>query len=78
MRLLRVEVSRFFSRRAVVLPSEFQDLPVTDRANGLTGYYLSPVTGAYRHTLPAADLDARLLPPDPHTPGHDRPETVNR
>lgn len=58
------------ARRAAVLSSEFQTLPPTDRANGLTGYYLSPVTGVYRHTTPSADLTARLLPPDAGTPGY--------
>jgi hypothetical protein len=65
-----VSLSEDTARRAMVLPSEFQDLPPTDRANGLTGYYLSPATGVYRHTLSAAELDARLLPPDPNTPDH--------
>jgi hypothetical protein len=58
------------TRRASVLPSEFTDLPVTNRANGLTGYFVSPVTGAYRHTIPAAELDARLIPPDRSVPDY--------
>lgn len=66
----QTSLSEQTDRRAVVLPSEFQDLPVTDPANGLTGYYLSPVTGVYRHTTPSADLTARLLPPDANSPGH--------
>ncbi|MBA4064551.1 MAG: hypothetical protein C0501_12735 [Isosphaera sp.] len=66
----QTSLSEDTARRPVVLPSEFQDLPVTDRANGLTGYYLSPVTGVYRHTTPSADLTARLLPPDANTPDH--------
>ncbi len=66
----QTSLSEQTDRRAVVLPSEFQDLPVTDPANGLTGYYLSPVTGVYRHTTPPADLAALLLPPDANTPGH--------
>lgn len=66
----QTSLSEQTDRRAVVLPSEFQDLPVTDPANGLTGYYLSPVTGVYRHTTPSTDLTARLLPPDANSLGH--------
>lgn len=43
----------------VVLPSEFLSLPPTSAANGLTGYFTSPHTGALRRTLPLAEL----LPP---------------
>lgn len=63
-------LSEDLARRASVLPSEFTDLPVTNRINGLTGYFVSPVTGAFKHTIPAAELDARLIPPDPTVPDY--------
>lgn len=64
----QTSLSEETARRAAVLSSEFQNLPPTDPINGLTGYYLSPVTGAYKYTTPSADLTARLMPPDANTP----------
>lgn len=63
-------LSEDITRRASVLPSEFTDLPVTNPANGLTGYFVSPVTGAYKHTITGAELDARLTPPDRSVPDY--------
>lgn len=63
-------LSEGLTRRASVLPSVFTDLAIRNRDNGLTGYFVSPVTGAYRHTIPATELDARLMPPDPAVPDH--------
>jgi len=39
-----------------VLPSEFLTLPLTNAANGLPGFYMSPELGAYRTTTPLADI----------------------
>jgi hypothetical protein len=63
-------LSEDLTRRASVLPSEFTDLPVTNRTNGLTGYFVNPVTGAYKHTITAAELDARLVPPAAAVPNY--------
>lgn len=35
-----------------VMPSEFLCLPATSEQSGLSGYYLSPHVGAWKHTLP--------------------------
>jgi hypothetical protein len=58
------------ARRPSVLPSEFTDLPVTNPANGLTGVFVSPVTGAYKHTITGGELAARLVPPDRSVPDY--------
>lgn len=58
------------ARRASVLPSELMDLPMTNRANGLTGYFVSPVTGAYRHTILGSELDSSLMPADRSVPDY--------
>jgi hypothetical protein len=65
------------NKREAVLASEFLSLPPTNRANGLTGYYLSPFTGVFRSTLTATQIDQGLLPPNksiahfvPRPPGH--------
>jgi type IV secretory pathway TraG/TraD family ATPase VirD4 len=50
------------SKREVVLPSELMELPPTNRENGLTGYYLTPTTGAYIATLSPQYLAAALRP----------------
>ena len=55
-------------KREAVLPSEFLDLPPTDPANGLTGYYLAPGIGCWRTTLSGAYLTKTLIAPDPDTP----------
>jgi len=39
-----------------VLASEFYNIPVTNRENGLTGYFITPTSGAYRGTVPSADI----------------------
>jgi len=40
-----------------VLPSEFYAIPATNKHNGLTGYYTSPLLGAYRATTVPADIE---------------------
>lgn len=50
-----------------VLVSEFLDIPPTNFKNGLTGYYQTPYTGAFRQTLSGPWLKARLLRADPKT-----------
>ena len=42
--------------RDSVLPSEFFQIPPTSRDNGLTGYFLSPGSGAYRGTIQGEDI----------------------
>ncbi len=65
-----------YVKREAVLPAQFMSLPLTNRANGLTGYYLSPVTGVFRSTLSAEELDHRLSPPDVLVKGIEpRPES---
>jgi hypothetical protein len=58
------------TRRPSVLPSEFTDMPVTNPTNGLTGVFVSPVTGAFKHTIPGSELTARLVPPDRSVPDY--------
>jgi hypothetical protein len=51
------------TQRVSVLTSELLNLPATNRRNGLTGYYVSPFTGAFRSTLSAEEVDALSKPP---------------
>lgn len=55
-------------KREAVLPSQLLDLPPTDPANGLHGYYLSPGIGCWRATLSGNYLTKTLVPADPETP----------
>ncbi|MFO0842345.1 MAG: type IV secretion system DNA-binding domain-containing protein [Gemmataceae bacterium] len=55
-------------KREAVLPSQLLDLPPTDPANGLHGYYLSPGIGCWRATLSGDYLTRTLVPADPGTP----------
>jgi len=41
-----------------VLASEFYNIPVTDPANGLTGYFVTPTAGACRTVIPAPVQEA--------------------
>jgi hypothetical protein len=43
-------------QRDAVLASEFYNIPVTTPENGLTGYFLSPETGATRSTIRGTEL----------------------
>jgi hypothetical protein len=52
----RSSVAGQIVRRPAVLPSEFMDLPPAGPATGLTGYYLSPLVGAYRGRVPWKEL----------------------
>ena len=45
-----------------VLPSEFYELPVTSRANGLTGYYITAEHGAHKTWVAPEELDAVVVP----------------
>ena len=47
-----------------VMPSQLLDIPLTDRTNGLTGYYQTPFTGAFKQTLTSAWLTKHLQEPD--------------
>ena len=38
----------------VVMPSEFFTIPPTTRANGLTGYFLTPHIGVFKRTIPSS------------------------
>ena len=51
-----------FVKSENVLPSEFMNLPPTNRQNGLTGYYQTPYVGAYKVTLTPEWLQSELLP----------------
>jgi len=55
-------------KRDVVLPSQFLGLPTTDRTNGLSGYFVSPLIGSFLSTLTPEYLDEMLLPPNPDEP----------
>ena len=48
--------------RRVVLDSEFFDLPVTNFQNGVTGYFITPQTGAFKDHLPGTWIRDHLLP----------------
>lgn len=48
-----------YVKRQAVMESQFYTIPVTGPDSGLTGYYLVPGIGAYRHTYPAAWLFPR-------------------
>lgn len=61
-------VSNAIAKRELVLDSEFLDLPETSLANGVTGYFINPLTGAFQHHLPPDWLRQHLRPPDPATP----------
>ena len=60
-------LSHGVATRRVVLDSEFFDLPVTSPQSGLTGFFITPLTGAFKDHLPAAWLNEQLLAPDPDT-----------
>lgn len=47
----------------VVLPSTFMSLPRTDRTNGLTGLFISPLIGAWWHTYPGDSLFSNVIKP---------------
>jgi len=53
--------------RRVVLDSEFFDLPVTDFQHGLTGYFITSQTGAFKDHLPGNWIRDHLLPANPDT-----------
>jgi hypothetical protein len=55
-------------KRELVLPSQFLGLPTTDRSNGLSGYFVSPLIGGFHSTLTPEYLDEMLSPPDPNEP----------
>jgi hypothetical protein len=42
--------SEEYVKREAVLESEFAIIPTTSRENGLTGYYIVPSVGTYKHT----------------------------
>ena len=69
-------LSEHLVKRELVLPSEFLSMPPTTRENGLTGYYLTPLLGAYKvHILPE-HLTQWLVPPNTNVPNViSRPET---
>ncbi len=58
-----VSFSDAISKRDLVLDSEFLDFPETSFESGLTGIFVSPVTGAFRDHLPGRWLGDRLKPP---------------
>ncbi len=60
--------SNGIAERAVVLDSEFLDLPETTKETGLSAYFLSPLTGAFRDNIPGAWIDGALMPVDPDVP----------
>lgn len=47
--------------RDAVLPSEFFQISPSGRENGLTGYFLSPVYGAQKSTVPGNDIQAVVV-----------------
>lgn len=61
-------VSNGIAKRELVLDSEFLDLPETSFENGVTGFFLNPLTGAFKQHLPSYWLQQQLRPPDSSTP----------
>jgi type IV secretory pathway TraG/TraD family ATPase VirD4 len=61
-------ISNALTKRDLILDSEFLDLPETSLAQGLTGFCLNPLTGAFQQHLPPDWLRQHLCPPDPATP----------
>ena len=61
-------LSHGIATRRVVLDSEFFDLPVTSPQTGLTGYFITPLTGPFKQHLPGSWLNEHLLPPNPDIP----------
>lgn len=69
-------LSNNIARRHLVLSSEFMDFPETSMENGLSGVFLSPVTGAFKDTLPGPWLRKHLKEPCLKTINHQpRPES---
>ena len=48
--------------KQAVLPSEFYNIPVTNKRNGLTGFFLSPTFGAIRSTVPGRLFEPQFVP----------------
>ena len=61
-------ISNGIAKRELVLDSEFLDLPETSFENGVTGFFLNPITGGFKHHLPPDWLRRHLTPPDSSTP----------
>lgn len=61
-------ISSGIAKREVVLESEFLDLPESTPDNGLTAYYLNPMTGGFRDHLAGDWLRSHLTPPDCRVP----------
>lgn len=51
------------AKRDAVLSSEFYLIPATNRTNGLTGYFLSPSTGAVKVRISSSDISP-VIPND--------------
>jgi hypothetical protein len=60
-------VSNGIAKRELVLDSEFLDLPETSLENGVTGFFLNPLTGAFKQHLPPDWLRQNLRRSDPAT-----------
>ena len=58
--------NRKIVKRESILPSEFFGLPLTDRMNGMHGFFATPRVGAWRGHLSPAFIDAHLPKDDPH------------
>lgn len=52
-------------KRESVLPSEFFNLPPTNRENGMHGFFATPAMGAWRAGISPAFIDTHLPPSDP-------------
>ena len=61
-------ISHGVATRRVVLDSEFFDLPVTSPQNGMTGFFITPITGAFKDHLPGPWISEHLLAPDSSKP----------
>lgn len=58
------QVSEQVLKRDVVLPSEIMDIPPTTPETGLSGYYLTPLVGAYYVTAEGSFIAQELIPRD--------------
>jgi type IV secretory pathway TraG/TraD family ATPase VirD4 len=52
-------------KRESILPSEFLNLPQTNRENGMHGFFATPVMGCWRAQIPPGFIDDHLTAGDP-------------
>lgn len=69
-------ITNGITKRDVVLDSEFFDLPEPTPDNGLSAYFLSPLTGGFLDRIPGEWIAGHLAPRNRKVPDHlPRPES---